>query len=107
MEKDISSLEHTRWRCQYHVVFAPKYRRLAIYGQIALRTRLEPKCNGQMGLYSAGIADHDYILPAGYELAAFVLWDKQKYFSERGEIKMAVFNFEKQIKNIIFRVYFS
>ena len=34
MEKDISSLEHTRWRCQYHVVFAPKYRRLAIYGQI-------------------------------------------------------------------------
>ena len=34
MEKDISSLEHTRWRCQYHVVFAPKYRRLAIYGEI-------------------------------------------------------------------------
>ena len=34
MEKDISSLEHTRWRCQYHVVFAPKYRRLVIYGQI-------------------------------------------------------------------------
>ena len=22
-EKDIGSLEHTRWRCQYHVVFAP------------------------------------------------------------------------------------
>ena len=34
MEKDISSLEHTRWRCQYHIVFAPKYRRMAIYGQI-------------------------------------------------------------------------
>ena len=34
MEKDVSSLEHTRWRCQYHVVFAPKYRRMAIYGQI-------------------------------------------------------------------------
>ena len=33
-EKDISSLEHTRWRCQYHVVFAPKYRRMAIYGKI-------------------------------------------------------------------------
>ncbi len=33
-EKDISSLEHTRWRCQYHVVFAPKYRRMAIYGAI-------------------------------------------------------------------------
>ena len=34
VNKDISSLEHTRWRCQYHVVFAPKYRRLAIYGEL-------------------------------------------------------------------------
>ena len=33
-EKDIGSLQHTTWRCQYHVVFAPKYRRLAIYGQL-------------------------------------------------------------------------
>lgn len=23
-----------RWRCQYHIVFAPKYRRQAIYGEI-------------------------------------------------------------------------
>ena len=34
VDKDISSLEHTRWRCQYHVVFAPKYRRMAIYGEL-------------------------------------------------------------------------
>ena len=34
MEKDIASLQHTTWRCQYHIVFAPKYRRMAIYGQI-------------------------------------------------------------------------
>lgn len=34
MEKDIANLQHTRWRCRYHVVFAPKYRRMAIYGQI-------------------------------------------------------------------------
>ena len=27
-EKDIESLQHTTWRCQYHVVFAPKYRRM-------------------------------------------------------------------------------
>jgi len=33
-EKDIDSLDHTTWRCQYHVVFAPKYRRLEIYGAI-------------------------------------------------------------------------
>ena len=30
--KDVDSLSHTTWRCQYHVVFAPKYRRMVIYG---------------------------------------------------------------------------
>ena len=32
--KDINSLEHTKWRCQYHIVFAPKYRRQVIYRAI-------------------------------------------------------------------------
>ena len=31
---DIQSLTHSKWRCQYHIVFAPKYRRKEIYGQI-------------------------------------------------------------------------
>ena len=33
-EVDVSSLEHASWRCQYHVVFAPKYRRMEVYGKI-------------------------------------------------------------------------
>lgn len=33
-EKDIKSLEHTKYRCQYHIVFAPKYRRQMIYREI-------------------------------------------------------------------------
>ena len=32
--KDITSLAHTRWNCKYHIVFAPKYRRMAIFGQL-------------------------------------------------------------------------
>ena len=28
------SLSHTKWRCKYHIVFAPKYRRQVIYGKI-------------------------------------------------------------------------
>ena len=32
--KDINSLSHSKWRCHYHVVFAPKYRRQEIYGKI-------------------------------------------------------------------------
>ena len=31
---DIKSLSHSKWRCKYHVVFAPKYRRLEIYGKL-------------------------------------------------------------------------
>ena len=31
---DIESLSHTKWRCKYHIVFAPKYRRQVIYGKI-------------------------------------------------------------------------
>ena len=31
---DINSLSHSKWRCKYHIVFAPKYRRQAIYGDI-------------------------------------------------------------------------
>ena len=31
---DINSLAHTTWNCKYHIVFAPKYRRQVIYGQL-------------------------------------------------------------------------
>ena len=30
--KDMNSLSHTSWNCIYHVLFAPKYRRKAFYG---------------------------------------------------------------------------
>ena len=32
--KDVNSLSHSKWRCKYNIVFAPKYRRQAIYGEI-------------------------------------------------------------------------
>ena len=28
------SLSHTRWECKYHIVFIPKYRRKALFGEI-------------------------------------------------------------------------
>ena len=31
---DTDSLAHSKWNCKYHIVFAPKYRRQIIYGQI-------------------------------------------------------------------------
>ena len=49
MNTDIRSLSHSKWRCKYHIVFAPKYRRQAIYGKLKadigkiLRTLCERK----------------------------------------------------------------
>ena len=31
---EIKSSAHSKWRCQYHIVFAPKYRRKEIYGKL-------------------------------------------------------------------------
>ncbi len=30
----MNSLAHTSWECKYHIVSAPKYRRLVIYGKM-------------------------------------------------------------------------
>ena len=30
---DIHSLAHSKWNCKYHVVFAPKYRRVVMLGE--------------------------------------------------------------------------
>ena len=35
---EYESLNHTKWESKYHVIFIPKYRRKALYGQ--LRTHL-------------------------------------------------------------------
>ena len=42
-KEEIDSLAHTCWNCKYHIVFAPKYRRQAIYGQIRADIGEHPK----------------------------------------------------------------
>ncbi|VUX16336.1 Transposase IS200 like protein [[Ruminococcus] torques] len=31
---DNNSLSHTTWNCKYHIVFAPKYRRKIVFGEL-------------------------------------------------------------------------
>jgi putative transposase len=33
------SLSHTKWKCQYHIVFIPKYRRKIMYGKLKAEIR--------------------------------------------------------------------
>jgi putative transposase len=35
MANQANSLAHTKWMCNYHIIFTPKYRRKAIFGQYA------------------------------------------------------------------------
>ena len=84
-EKDIESLQHTTWRCQYHVVFAPKYRRMAIYGQIRkdigqiLRKLCEQK--GVEIIEAQACPDHIHMLlsiPPKYSVSQFMGYLKGK-----------------------------
>ena len=34
MKNEIMHLAHSSYRCQYHIVFAPKFRRKVIYGEL-------------------------------------------------------------------------
>ena len=34
MKNEIKHTAHSSYRCEYHIVFAPKFRRKAIYGEL-------------------------------------------------------------------------
>ena len=36
---DSQSLSHTKWKCQYHIVFIPKYRKKILFGKVRLDVR--------------------------------------------------------------------
>ena len=82
---DINSLSHSKWRCKYHIVFAPKYRRQAIYGRIKqdigkiLRQLCENK--GVEILEAELCKDHVHMLvsiPPNLSVAQFVGYLKGK-----------------------------
>ena len=42
-----NSISHTRWNCQYHIIWIPKYRRKVIYGKLRkeIRTIIRQLCS--------------------------------------------------------------
>ena len=80
--KDINSLSHSKWRCQYHIVFAPKYRRKVIYkelradiGQIIRKLYEEKKVEI---LEAQACPDHIHMLPPYLSVAQFIGFLKSK-----------------------------
>lgn len=82
---DIKSLSHSKWRCKYHIVFAPKYRRQNIYGKIKadigqiLRKLCEQK--GVEIIEAQACSDHIHMMvsiPPSLSVAQFVGYLKGK-----------------------------
>ena len=63
---DTNSLSHTKWECQYHIVFIPKYRRKVLYGQVRkdVREILRTLCEYKKVeiIEGAVCADHVHLL---------------------------------------------
>lgn len=82
---DKNSLSHTTWNCKYHIVFAPKYRRQAIYGKIKkdigkiLRKLCEQK--GVEILEATACKDHIHLvlaIPPKYSISSIMGYLKGK-----------------------------
>ena len=85
MVKATNSLAHTKWMCKYHIVFAPKYRRKAIYGQIKtdIGEILRQLCNykGVEIIEGHLLVDHVHMLvsiPPKYSVSSFMGYLKGK-----------------------------
>lgn len=83
--KEIKSSAHSRWRCQYHIVFAPKFRRKVIYGELRadIGTILRKLCEqkGVEIIEAEACADHIHMLvsiPPHLSIAQFMGYLKGK-----------------------------
>jgi len=83
--EDTKSLAHTKWNCKYHIVFAPKYRRKAIFGELKVEIGkiLRELCNWkQVNIIEAELCpDHVHMLveiPPKISVSSFVGFLKGK-----------------------------
>ena len=111
--KDTNSLSHTSYRCKYHIVIIPKYRRMVIYnklrkdiGQI-LRMLIERKPGCKL-LEAEACPDHIHMLleiPPKYSISEFMGYLKYKFgnrkFWSRGYFVDTVGKNEKAIREYI------
>ena len=82
---DSSSLSHTMWKCQYHIVFIPKYRRKIMYGNVKADVRevLKKLCEFKKVqiIEGAVCADHVHLcvsIPPKLSVSEFVGYLKGK-----------------------------
>lgn len=82
---DNKSLSHTKWKCQYHIVFIPKYRKKQLYGKIKedVREIIGTLCKYKDVEIIAGAVCEDYVhlsvaIPPQISLSSFMGYLKGK-----------------------------
>ena len=82
---DNKSISHTRWKCQYHIVFIPKYRRKVMYGAVKkdLVEIIKTLCEYKHVKITAGAVAEDHVhlcveLPPKYAVSDFMGYVKGK-----------------------------
>ena len=95
---DIHSLSHSKWNCKYHIVFAPKYRRMVFYHdkKVAIGKILRQLCEWKgVNIIEAEVCpDHIHMLveiPPKYAVSKFMGYLKGKsstmLYEQFGELK--------------------
>ncbi len=85
MKDNVNSLAHTMYNCKYHIVFAPKYRRMAFYGskRLEIGKILRKLCEWKgVNIIEAEVCvDHIHMLveiPPKYSVSGFMGFLKGK-----------------------------
>ena len=98
MANQTNSLAHTKWMCKYHIVFTPKYRRKAIYGELRedIRENIRKLCKykGVEIIEGHMMKDHVHLLvsiPPKMSVSSFMGYLKGKsalmIFDEHANLK--------------------
>ena len=98
MANQTHSLAHTKWMCKYHIVFTPKYRRKAIYGELRedIRENIRKLCKykGVEIIEGHMMKDHVHLLvsiPPKMSVSSFMGYLKGKsalmIFDEHANLK--------------------
>ena len=95
---DNKSLSHTKWKCQYHIVFIPKYRKKILFGQLRqdVREIIDTLCKYKDVEIVAGAVCIDHVhlsvmIPPKMSISSFMGYLK-------GKSAMMIFNRHANLK---------
>ena len=101
---DNKSLSHTRWKCQYHIVFIPKYRKKVLYGQLKndIRDIISTLCKYKNVEIIAGAVCVDHVHLSVAIPPKICVSDFMGYLKGKSTLKCPSRNFTYSFKSLTF-----